>query len=72
MKVHVYIDIDTLFGRASRMWMDTLLETGLCAELLADVPRREAMVQASQQLLRERFSPAAWQGRMLSMIESVA
>lgn len=44
----------------------------VCAELLADVPRREAMVQASQQLLRERFSPAAWQGRMLSMIESVA
>jgi hypothetical protein len=26
-----------------------------CAELLADVPRREAMVRASQQLLRERF-----------------
>lgn len=44
----------------------------VCAELLADVPRREAMVQASQQLLREKFSPAAWQGRMLSMIESVA
>ena len=44
----------------------------VCAELLADVPRRKAMVQASQQLLRERFSPAAWQGRMLSMIESVA
>ena len=43
-----------------------------CAELLADVPRREAMVRASQQLLRERFSPAAWQGRMLAMIESIA
>lgn len=43
-----------------------------CAELLADVPRREAMVRASQTLLRERFSPAAWQGRMLSMLESIA
>ncbi|SFU27690.1 hypothetical protein SAMN05216350_10115 [Polaromonas sp. YR568] len=44
----------------------------VCAELLADVLRREAMVQASQQLLRERFSPAVWQGRMLAMLESVA
>jgi hypothetical protein len=44
----------------------------LCAELLADVPQREAMVRASQRLLREKFSPAVWQGRMLSMIESVA
>jgi hypothetical protein len=43
-----------------------------CAELLADAPRREAMVRASQQLLRERFSPAAWQGRMRTMIESIA
>lgn len=43
-----------------------------CAELLADVPRREAMVRASQQLLRERFSPAAWQGRMLAMVNSIA
>jgi len=43
-----------------------------CAELLADVPRREAMVKASQTLLRERFSPTAWQGRMLAMIESMA
>jgi len=43
-----------------------------CAELLADVPRREAMVHASQILLRERFSPAAWQSRMLAMIESIA
>jgi glycosyltransferase involved in cell wall biosynthesis len=43
-----------------------------CAELLADVPRREAMVRASQALLRERFSPAAWQGRMLAMMESIA
>jgi hypothetical protein len=44
----------------------------VCAELLADVPRREAMVRATQTLLRERFSPAAWQGRMLSMIEGIA
>jgi hypothetical protein len=36
------------------------------------VPRREAMVRASQQLLRERFSPAAWKGRMLAMIEGIA
>lgn len=43
-----------------------------CAELLADVPRREAMVKASQTLLRERFSPAAWRSRMLAMIESMA
>ncbi|EJL90811.1 hypothetical protein PMI15_00257 [Polaromonas sp. CF318] len=43
-----------------------------CAELLADVPRREAMVKASQMLLRERFSPAAWQSRMLAMIEAIA
>lgn len=43
-----------------------------CADLLADVPRREAMVLASQRLLHERFSPAAWQGRMLAMIESIA
>lgn len=43
-----------------------------CADLLADVPRRQAMVQASQQLLRERFSPAAWQSRMLAMLENVA
>lgn len=43
-----------------------------CAELLADVPRREAMVTASQTLLRERFSPAAWRSRMLAMIESMA
>lgn len=43
-----------------------------CAELLADVPRREAMVRASQTLLRERFSPAAWRSRMLAMIESMA
>lgn len=43
-----------------------------CAELLADVPRREAMVRASQQLLRERFSPDAWRSRMLAMIESIA
>lgn len=43
-----------------------------CAELLADVPRREAMVTASQTLLRERFSPAPWRSRMLAMIESMA
>ncbi|WP_411883060.1 glycosyltransferase [Polaromonas sp. YR568] len=43
-----------------------------CAELLADVSRREAMVRASQRLLRERFSPAVWQGRMLAMIEGIA
>jgi hypothetical protein len=43
-----------------------------CAEVLADVPRREAMVRASQALLRERFSPAAWRGRMLEMMESIA
>jgi len=43
-----------------------------CAELLADVPRREAMVRASQALLRQRFSPAAWQSRMLAMVESIA
>jgi hypothetical protein len=43
-----------------------------CAELLADVPRREAMVRASQQLLRERFSPEAWRSRMLAMVDSVA
>ena len=44
----------------------------VCADLLADVPRRQAMVQASQQLLRERFSPAAWKSRMLAMLEGVA
>lgn len=43
-----------------------------CAELLADAPRREAMVRASQQLLRERFSPAVWRGRMLAMVEGIA
>ncbi|MEO7885829.1 glycosyltransferase [Polaromonas sp.] len=43
-----------------------------CAELLTDVPRREAMVRASQRLLQERFSPAVWQSRMLAMVESTA
>jgi hypothetical protein len=28
VKVHVYTDIETLFGRASRLWMDTLLDAG--------------------------------------------
>lgn len=95
MKVHIYTDIDTLFGRASRVWVDTLLVAGIyalprfakhglprhgkhvlclrtCRLCVADVPRREAMVQASQLLLRGRFSPASWQSRMLSMIESAA
>jgi hypothetical protein len=43
-----------------------------CADLLADAPRREAMARASQALLRERFSPAAWRSRMLAMLDSVA
>ena len=43
-----------------------------CAELVVDMPRRQAMVQASQKLLRDRFSPAAWERRMLAMLESVA
>ena len=43
-----------------------------CADLRADAPRREAMVRASQQLLRERFSPAVWRGRMLAMLEGIA
>lgn len=84
MKVHAYTDISILFGRASCVWMDTLsdhfeswegfgIEPGVhramavpenmplvCAELPADTLRREATEQA------------AWQGRMLSMIESVA
>lgn len=34
MKVHVYTDIDTLFGRASRVWMDTLLEAGHDVEFI--------------------------------------
>jgi hypothetical protein len=77
VKVHVYTAIDTLFGRASRPWMGTLLEAGHEVEFIdmgnsTDMPRREATVQASQTLLRERFSPAAWQGRMLSMIEGIA
>ena len=28
MKVHIYTDIDTLFGRACRIWMDVLLSAG--------------------------------------------
>ncbi len=28
MKVHIYTDIDTLFGRACRIWMDVLLDAG--------------------------------------------
>lgn len=44
----------------------------MCAELLADAPRREAMAQAAQALLRERFTPAAWRGKMLAMVDSLA
>jgi hypothetical protein len=42
-----------------------------CAALLADNPRRDAMVAAAQTLLRERFTPAVWSDRMLAMIESL-
>ena len=38
------------------------------AELLADTARREAVVQASQALLRERFTQAVWRSKMLAML----
>ena len=28
MKVHIYTDLDMLFGRAARIWMEVLLEAG--------------------------------------------
>ncbi len=28
MKIHIYTDIDTLFGKACRIWMDVLLDAG--------------------------------------------
>lgn len=28
LKIHIYTDIDTLFGRACRIWMDVLLDAG--------------------------------------------
>jgi Glycosyl transferases group 1 len=40
--------------------------------LLKDVAQREALTRAAQALLRERFSPASWRDRMLSMVESLA
>ena len=44
----------------------------LCRELLADEPRRRAMVEASQDLLRREFSPMRWRGEMLELIERAA
>ncbi|MES2510573.1 MAG: glycosyltransferase [Pseudomonadota bacterium] len=32
MKIHIYTDIDTLFGKACRIWMDVLLDAGHEAE----------------------------------------
>ncbi len=40
----------------------------LCRELLADAPRRQAMTQAAQQLLRTSFAPSQWRGEMLDLI----
>lgn len=34
MKIHIYTDIATLFGRACRVWMDVLLEAGHEVELV--------------------------------------
>lgn len=39
------------------------------AELLADTARREAVVQASQALLRERFTQAVWRSKMLALLD---
>ena len=44
MKVHVYTDIDTLSGRASRLWMDTLLEAGHEVEFI-DMGRMLSMTE---------------------------
>ncbi len=41
----------------------------LCRELISDEPRRLAMVEAAQDLLRREFSPARWRGEMLALIE---
>ncbi|MFI5445537.1 hypothetical protein [Polaromonas sp. UC242_47] len=43
----------------------------VCAELLADVARREAMARAAQALLEARFTPAAWRGQMPTMVEGL-
>ncbi len=34
LRVHIYTDIDTLFGRAARLWMDVLLQAGHEAEFI--------------------------------------
>lgn len=41
----------------------------LCHELLGDEPRRLAMVEAAQDLLRREFSPARWRGEMLGLMQ---
>jgi hypothetical protein len=35
LNIHIYTDIDTLFGRACRIWMDVLLDAGHEAEYIA-------------------------------------
>jgi len=40
-----------------------------CRELLDDEPRRQAMVDAAQDLLRREFSPARWRSEMLGLME---
>ncbi|MES2972934.1 MAG: glycosyltransferase [Pseudomonadota bacterium] len=44
----------------------------LCRNLLADEPRRRAMVEAGQDLLRREFSPERWRAEMLGLIERAA
>ncbi len=42
-----------------------------CERLLADSRRRLAMIAASQDLLRERYTPAAWVSTMVELLQRV-
>lgn len=42
----------------------------ICRQLLKDAPARQQMVIASQQLLRDHFSPLKLKSRMLTMVEA--
>lgn len=46
--------------------------SALCRDLLADAPRREALIRAGQALARERFAVSRWRGEMLAAVESAA
>jgi hypothetical protein len=42
----------------------------ICRQLLEDAPARQQMLLASQQMLREHFSPLKWTSQMLAVVDA--